>query len=119
MKIILMLFFLFSLPVSEYTVIDIKNNQLNYYVILIKDNKTSKFYCFETRETDASLKNKMKIKIGDIVRLKLRKQQISSKFKISKKIKPFDDLNIYDDSLKVNKNYYCEALNGLFLEKTS
>lgn len=114
-----MLLFLvvFLLTEKEYTVIDIKNNQLNYYIILLKDNKSGKYFCFETLETETKAINKEKIKIGDIVTLELRKYKKTAKFKISKKIVPFDDLNIYDDSLKVNKNYYCKELNGLYLNK--
>lgn len=118
MKSIFLLFLLFLIPVREYTILDIKDNRFNYYIILIKDNKTHTLYCFETRETETNINNKHKIKIGDTVRLRLRKHQKSSKFKISKKIKPFEDLNIYDDSLKVNKDYYTKDLYGLFLVKS-
>jgi hypothetical protein len=114
----MLIILVFLMPIKEYTVVDIKHNQLNYYIILLKDNKTNKLYCFETRETERILENKQKIKIGDTVFLKLIKMKEKTKFKISKKIKPFDDLNIYDDTLKVNKNYYCKEINGLYLEKT-
>jgi hypothetical protein len=118
MKTIFLLFLVFLIPVREYTVLDIKYNQLNYYIILLKDNKTDKLFCFETQETETNSKNRNKIKVGDVVSLKLIRKKEKAKFKISKKIKPFDDLSIYDDSLKVDKNYYCKELNGLYLEKT-
>lgn len=118
MNTILLFLVVFLLPEKEYTVVDIKNNQLNYYIILLKENKTDQYYCFETRATETNLNNSEKVKIGDIVTLKLRRYKKTAKFKVNKKIDTFDDLNMYDDSLKVNKNYYCKELNGLYLART-
>lgn len=110
-----MIFFLaFISPIKEYTIIDIKETQLNYYVILVKEKKTKKLYCFETMATE--INNQKKIKIGDVVSLKLVKNKSKAIFKLSKKIPSFDSLNIYDDSLKVHKNYHCKELNGLTLK---
>lgn len=113
MKPLILVLFLIFLPLKEYVVVDIKENQLNY-IILLKDIKTEKLFCIESIKSETISNIKKKINVGDIVSLKLRKSK-SEKFKMSQNIDFFDDLNIYDDSLKVDKSYHCRELNGLYI----
>ncbi|CAM1371619.1 hypothetical protein TPENAI_61164 [Tenacibaculum litopenaei] len=114
MKFILLFSLFVLLPSKEYVVIDIRDLQLSY-VILLKEIKTQELFCMETLKTKPKYRGKV-IAINDTISLKLRKIKKVVGFKTSKNIKSFDDLSIYDDSLKVNKKYYCKELKGLHLK---